>query len=169
MYTAERLKSGRQKGSWIRDAFCRAPPSFSLIFFFFSFFFYRDSGTVILLSPKLFVVTGKTRLRCCRADTVGMKKGRGEKREDSCKSSDSGGGGIISGSGGALSPLRFEALRESHIHINTSWMCPLLGWSQSCTKAALISGYHNSSMSTRTGKGRGAQVGRERRWETGRG
>lgn len=55
-YTVERLKSGRQKGSWIRDAFCRTAPSFSLIFFFF---FYRDSGAVILLSPKLFVVTGK--------------------------------------------------------------------------------------------------------------
>lgn len=46
---------------------------------------------------------------------------------------------IICGSGGSCSVMRFEALQESHTYIKLSWMCPLLGWLQSCTHLQLPS------------------------------
>lgn len=64
--------------------------------------------------------------------------------------------------------VRFEGLQESHIYIKPSWMCPPLGWFQSCTHlelpltAACQQGWGG-------GKRKGAEEGRwERCREAGR-
>lgn len=82
-----------------------------------------------------------------------MKKGRGEKEKIPASHQTVS----ISGSGGTRSPLRFEALRESHIHINAGCARCSVG-----LKAALK--LHSSQATTiaacQQGRGRRAQVGR---------